>query len=293
MNETTRRTVGWTVAIVVIVVVLAAIGIYSSMSPAAVVPVVGTGSLGPSETVTVGGGNLGPAEGNLVTIEGNQYNPDDLMVDVGETVKWINMDSVTHTVTSVSGSELDSQEIPAGGVWEHTFSTPGTFEYACTIHPGMMGKVTVNGPAEVNTPPTVTIEDTPAADSGTPADSAMSAYDGSMSPPTVADGPSDSASMTSPTVINEYADAVRGTAVTITDNGFEPMVLMVEPGQTVTWTNMAATSQTVTSDSGSKLDSGRIPPGGTYAVIVSSDRTQEYHSNYNWKLKGVLLVGPQ
>ena len=45
--------------------------------------------------------------------------------------------------------ELNSQNIGAGGVFEHTFAVAGTFPYHCNIHSAMTGSVTVSsgGPA--------------------------------------------------------------------------------------------------------------------------------------------------
>ncbi len=46
--------------------------------------------------------------------------------------------------------ELDSGNIPNGGVYSHTFAGAGTFHYHCTIHgTGMAGQViVVNGAAD-------------------------------------------------------------------------------------------------------------------------------------------------
>jgi len=42
--------------------------------------------------------------------------------------------------------ELDSGNIPTGGVFSHTFANVGTFNYSCTIHgSGMAGQVIVLG----------------------------------------------------------------------------------------------------------------------------------------------------
>ena len=38
---------------------------------------------------------------------------------------------------------FDSGSLPADGTFTYTFSQAGTFEYYCTIHPYMEGKVVV------------------------------------------------------------------------------------------------------------------------------------------------------
>jgi amicyanin len=80
---------------------------------------------------------------NAVTIKGFSFNPSTLTVAVGTTVTWTNEDSVSHTVTSDSGSELSSPNIPSGQTYSHTFNSTGTFDYHCSIHTSMKGKIVV------------------------------------------------------------------------------------------------------------------------------------------------------
>jgi plastocyanin len=72
------------------------------------------------------------------------YAPDVITVVIGtnNTVRWTNGDSATHTVTDVNGS-FDSGDISAGGIYQYNFTTPGIFNYTCTIHPWMHGTVIV------------------------------------------------------------------------------------------------------------------------------------------------------
>jgi len=49
---------------------------------------------------------------------------------------------MAHTVTADDNS-FDSGNIGAGGSYSRTFSVAGTFNYHCTIHAGMNGKVVV------------------------------------------------------------------------------------------------------------------------------------------------------
>lgn len=79
-----------------------------------------------------------------VQIVNLHYKPTPLTVAVGETVTWKNEGFIPHTVT---GGELDSGRVRGGGEFSYTFTKPGTFEYRCTIHPSMLGKVIVQGEA--------------------------------------------------------------------------------------------------------------------------------------------------
>ena len=79
---------------------------------------------------------------NEIKIQAFAFVPQTLTVPVNSTIKWKNMDAVTHTVTS-DNAAWDSGNIPAGGTFKFTFTTAGTFPYHCTIHPGMTGTIIV------------------------------------------------------------------------------------------------------------------------------------------------------
>jgi plastocyanin len=70
------------------------------------------------------------------------FNPDDLTVSVGTSVTWTNTDAVAHTSTSDT-RVWDSGAVAPGAQFSTTFQNAGTFRYHCTIHPGMVGTVTV------------------------------------------------------------------------------------------------------------------------------------------------------
>lgn len=81
-----------------------------------------------------------PENPNEVLMQGSVFNPSNLTVSTGTIVTWRNNDNVAHTVTS---STFNSGNIPPGGTFTHTFNDTGQFDYVCTIHPGMNGRVTV------------------------------------------------------------------------------------------------------------------------------------------------------
>ena len=78
------------------------------------------------------------------------FDPLILNVPVGATVTWKNLDSTLHTVTSGSaesgkaGTIFDSSYLTGGKTFQHSFSSAGTFDYFCTLHPYMKGQVIVN-----------------------------------------------------------------------------------------------------------------------------------------------------
>jgi plastocyanin len=102
-------------------------------------------------TSASGGNSVTISPGSSVPSNGKFFVPDILTVSKGTTVTWTNWDSTLHTVTSGSpesgnsgtGTEFDSSYLAAGKTFQHQFSIPGTFDYYCTLHPYMKGKVVV------------------------------------------------------------------------------------------------------------------------------------------------------
>ncbi|WP_329046025.1 cupredoxin domain-containing protein [Amycolatopsis sp. NBC_01488] len=81
---------------------------------------------------------------NAVAIKDFAFAPAATTVKKGTTVTWTNQDQDAHTVTSTgSGGPLRSPTLQTGQSYRYTFTTAGTFEYLCTIHPFMTATVTV------------------------------------------------------------------------------------------------------------------------------------------------------
>lgn len=78
-----------------------------------------------------------------VEISGFSFQPATLTIKKGDTVKWTNQDSASHTVTSDSGSELDSELLSNEQSYSHTFDEAGTFDYHCAPHSYMKAKIIV------------------------------------------------------------------------------------------------------------------------------------------------------
>jgi plastocyanin len=72
-----------------------------------------------------------------VTIKNGVYSPNPVMVKVGQTVNWLNSDSVAHTATDPGVFDIGS--IAPGSAHSDngdgvTFNTVGTYNYHCTLH---------------------------------------------------------------------------------------------------------------------------------------------------------------
>ena len=84
------------------------------------------------------------ADENAVNIQGFAFSPAEITIKKGSTVTWTQKDSVPHTVTTISGPEgFDSGPLSSGQSFSYAFKTAGTYEYYCSIHPNMKGKVIV------------------------------------------------------------------------------------------------------------------------------------------------------
>jgi amicyanin len=83
-----------------------------------------------------------PQGGTAVSVSDFKFNPATLTVPVGATVTWTNKDEEPHTVAAKDGS-FHSPGIDTNGNYSFTFTTPGSYDYTCSIHPFMTGTVVV------------------------------------------------------------------------------------------------------------------------------------------------------
>lgn len=88
-------------------------------------------------------GNIGAAETKNAEIKNFAFSPSTITINKGDMIRWTNIDSVSHTITSDSGSELDSNIILRGQSYSHTFNKVGTYNYHCTLHQNMKGTIIV------------------------------------------------------------------------------------------------------------------------------------------------------
>jgi plastocyanin len=87
---------------------------------------------------------------NAATMGDKAYSPNPIEVKVGEGVTWSNDDSQIHTATSGAagaadaGSVFDSGILSPDATFDFVFDKAGTYDYYCTMHPQMVGSVTVS-----------------------------------------------------------------------------------------------------------------------------------------------------
>ena len=83
-----------------------------------------------------------PQGGTAVAITDFKFNPAALTVPVGTAVTWTNQDEEPHTIAAKDGS-FHSPGMDTHGTYSFTFTTPGSYDYICSIHPFMTGTVVV------------------------------------------------------------------------------------------------------------------------------------------------------
>jgi plastocyanin len=117
-----------------------------AMSAVALAPVAPGTSINAPPPVRI----VADARPQLVIVIGDDtFAPLKQTVAAGTTIVWRNEGASAHTVTADDGS-FDSQAIPAGGEFSHTFSDAEAFPYFCSLHggahgEGMSGAVEVSG----------------------------------------------------------------------------------------------------------------------------------------------------
>jgi len=81
--------------------------------------------------------NLGPGIDATVRIKGSSFSPNPLQLRVGQTVNWLNEDSIEHTAT-LPGVYDTGKISPTSAHGEngdqYTFRTAGTFTFRCMLH---------------------------------------------------------------------------------------------------------------------------------------------------------------
>lgn len=202
----------------------------------------------PSTPPPGGGGSSGPVG---IDVGDRIYRPASVTVGPGTTITWRNVDDRPHTVTDRAGS-FDSGIFDTGGTYTRTFETPGTFQYFCTLHPDMVGTVSVTG-ADGSAPPPPAPAPPPTAPPPPP-------------PPPATPG-----------------------SVSIFDNGYAPATLTVSEGTTVTWTNTGAAPHTATDRSG-RFDSGFMMTGDTFSQTFTAAGTYEYFCTIHPEMVATIAV---
>ncbi len=66
-----------------------------------------------------------------------------LTVKAGTTVTWTNKDDIPHGIASSNNAFTRSKPLVTDDSFSFTFTTPGTYQFFCYLHPNMVGTVVV------------------------------------------------------------------------------------------------------------------------------------------------------
>ena len=77
-----------------------------------------------------------------VKIDNFVFAPNTVTVPVGTTLNWTNRDDIPHNVVAVAGA-FRSPALDTEDKFSFTFNTAGTFDYFCSLHSFMKGRVIV------------------------------------------------------------------------------------------------------------------------------------------------------
>jgi amicyanin len=77
-----------------------------------------------------------------IKIDNFVFTPNTLTVAAGSTVRWTNRDDIPHNVVT-DDKTIKSKVMDTDESFSYTFTKPGTYNYFCSIHPKMTGKIVV------------------------------------------------------------------------------------------------------------------------------------------------------
>jgi plastocyanin len=191
----------------------------------------------------------GSIEVRITDDDADGFSPGDLSVDVRQSVTFVNADHHAHTAT---GAGFDTGIMQPGQTATVVLDKPGTFAYACRIHPEMTGSIAVrdeNGEIPA-----------PSRSASTP--------EASASP---------------------EAAAPDDLLVTILDFSFDPATLEIPAGTTVTWINDGEAPHTATAEDGS-FDTGRLDAGQEGSHTFDRPGTYDYACAFHPQMVGAIIV---
>ena len=98
--------------------------------------------LGPLVGALLAYGAVAAQEPNEIKIDNFVFNPPELTIAVGTTVKFVNHDDIPHSVVD-KNKAFRSKALDTDDSFTFTFANAGTYDYFCGLHPHMTGKIIV------------------------------------------------------------------------------------------------------------------------------------------------------
>jgi plastocyanin len=85
-----------------------------------------------------------------VSIDNFTFTPQTTTVKAGTTVTWTNKDDIPHGIASSNNAFTKSKALDTDDSYSFKFTTPGTYQYFCYIHPHMVGTIVVEAASGSN-----------------------------------------------------------------------------------------------------------------------------------------------
>jgi plastocyanin len=227
-----------------------------AVPPAVADPGGGGGS--PGSTVPAAAAPASHGKTKTIEIKVNEmsFSPAMATAHVGDTISWVNVGSIPHTVTAADGS-FDKTPIAPGERYNWVVTKAGTINYVCSYHPGMNGMLMLK--------PALKGVEVPTAAAGSTATTPLT-----------------------------KAPASTGTAhtyeVQVNDDSFTPAMLEAHVGDTVSWVNIGHRTHTVTAKDGS-FDR-TLKPGQRFNLVLTEEGDVDYVCTPHHAMFGMLMVGP-
>jgi plastocyanin len=79
----------------------------------------------------------------VVKIDNFAFSPAEVTVHTGDTVTWVNNDDIPHTIVSQPIGSFRSKPLDTEDKFTFTFEKTGAFDYFCSLHPHMKGRIVV------------------------------------------------------------------------------------------------------------------------------------------------------
>jgi plastocyanin len=106
--------------------------------------VLALGACGGDDEEQPAGGQATPSGGGAtVVMKDLKFDPETVTVAVGQTVRWVNEDTIDHDAAAREGADFKSELFGKGESFEWKAERAGKVKYVCTIHPGMDGTIEV------------------------------------------------------------------------------------------------------------------------------------------------------
>ena len=103
-----------------------------------------TGVIGLALLGALAGPPAWAGDGARVSIVNFEFTPGEVTIAPGDTVTWTNDDGAPHGLEYRDGAPGTNPLLP-GASFSRRFDKPGIYEYNCSIHPYMTGRVVVRG----------------------------------------------------------------------------------------------------------------------------------------------------